>query len=166
MDRPGARISARIDSVEREARGLVEEEQRGLENAVGEERQQLSVLGENELSGGRGRAALRAVLRQNRLHRVLEVAPHVRKPRGVQLQRGGARQGEHHGHAVEAFEETRVGGGGLQTLVENAQTTLSGIRRVGGVKEPRGGERGGDDNNMGIITIMGTTTIGTTTIWG
>ena len=142
MDRPGARISARIDSVEREARGLVEEEQRRLENAVGEERQQLSVFGENELSGGRGGAALRAVLRQNRLHRVLEGAPHVRKPRGVQLQRGGAGQGEHHGHAVEAFEETRVGRGGLQTLVENAQTTLSGIRRVGGVKEPRGREKG------------------------
>ena len=120
MDRPGARISARIDSVERETRGLVEEEQRRLENAVGEERQQLSVLGENELSGGRGRAALRAVLRQNRLHRVLEVAPHVRKPRGVQLQRGGARQGEHHGgpsdnvHARGPGGEDPDQGGGRQ----------------------------------------------------
>lgn len=138
MDRPGARVPAGIDGVEGEAGGLVEEEERRFEEAVGEEREQFSVLGENELSGGGGRAALRAVLRENRLHGVLEVAAHVREARGVQLERGGAGEGEHHGHAVEALEETRVGGRGLETLVEDAQTTLPGVRRVGAVKEPRG----------------------------
>ena len=149
MNGPGARVPAGIDGVERAARGLVEEEERRLEEAVGEEREELSVLGENELAGGGGGAALRAILRQDRLDGLLEVRPHVGEARGVQLQRGGAREGEHDRHAVEAFEEPRVGGGHLQALVEDAQTALAGVRRIAAVKEPK---KEGEKEGKGVVT--------------
>ena len=51
----------------------MEEEERGFEEAVGEEREELSVLGEHQLAGGGGGAALRSVLGEDGFHGFLEV---------------------------------------------------------------------------------------------
>lgn len=135
MDRPGARVPAGIDGIEGEAGGLVEEEERGFEEAVGEEREELSVLGEHQLAGGGGGAALRSVLGEDGFHGFLEVGADVGETRGVELDGGGAGEGESDGDAVQAFEETGIGGGDLETLVENAETTVARIGCIGGVKE-------------------------------
>ena len=142
LQRPRAQVASRHDGLQLALAVLVEEQQRTLEERVEQQREEFSVLGEDELAGGAAGAALRAILREDVLDGGLEVLAQLGEAERVALDGGGA--GERHGDggAVDALEELGEGVGGLVLLVEDADAATALVVGEGAVKETKVGLRG------------------------
>ena len=132
---PGSNISSRHHIHQLSLILLIQHQRRTLQQSIHPQRQQLSILRQHQLTFRTIRRTLTAILSQNLFHGVLQVLSHFWQSDCVTLNGSSASEGHSDGRSVNTFEETGVGLGGLELLVENANTTLTYLVGIRAVKE-------------------------------